>query len=194
LGDKRTFGNHIGDWEHISVRIENGRAEWVHLDVHSFGATYRWNGRDRFDFVEGEPVKRRQYRQGKFIDLLDDVPYPEYLDLEDGRIAVFSANGSHGTWAQPGKFTYLNILTVHLDDFTERGVQWNTWQNLVINDVVDDLNIFTDDKSWINFRGPWGNTFKLECDLDPIVGECGLVGGPTGPYKYFGGNFPPPDC
>ena len=29
-----------------------------------------------------------------------------------------------------GKFTYLNILTVHLDDFTERGVQWKTWQNL----------------------------------------------------------------
>ena len=31
-----------------------------------------------------------------------DVDYPEFLDLEEGRPAVFSANGSHGVWAQPG--------------------------------------------------------------------------------------------
>ncbi len=40
-----------------------------------------------------------------------EVPYPTHLDLEEGRIAVFSANGSHGTWAQPGPFcTVLSLI------------------------------------------------------------------------------------
>ena len=34
------------------------------------------------------------------------------------------------TYINSGKFTYLHILTVHLDDYTERGVQWQTWNNL----------------------------------------------------------------
>ena len=58
------------------------------------------------------------------IDLLDDVPYPEYLDLEDGRIAVFSANGSHGTWAQPGIYNLHIYQSVYLSTYLSIP---NTW-------------------------------------------------------------------
>jgi hypothetical protein len=30
----------------------------------------------------------------------------------------------------PGKHTYLQIFTVHLDDFTDKGTLWKTWENL----------------------------------------------------------------
>jgi hypothetical protein len=29
-----------------------------------------------------------------------------------------------------GKHTYLQILTVHLDDYTDKGTMWKTWENL----------------------------------------------------------------
>ncbi len=33
------------------------------------------------------------------------------------------------------------------------------------------------------------------CELEPLFGECGLGGGPTGPFKYFQHDFPqPPTC
>ena len=32
-----------------------------------------------------------------------EVDYPKTVYLSDGHPEVFSANGSHGTWALPGK-------------------------------------------------------------------------------------------
>ena len=33
------------------------------------------------------------------------------------------------------------------------------------------------------------------CELEPIFGQCGLTGGPSGPFKYFQHDFPqPPFC
>merc|ERR1711860_244872 len=107
LGAVRTFGNHIGDWEHISLRLQNSEPVEAYIAVHSFGAWYNWNRTEsRFEFREGDPLIRAnlQNRNGEQLpESKIDVEYPQYLDLEDGRPAVFSANGSHGTWTQPGK-------------------------------------------------------------------------------------------
>ena len=46
----------------------------------------------------------------------------------------------------------------------------------------------------------WENNHHIHayfqnCEFEPIVGECGLVGGPSGPHKYFQHDFPqPPAC
>jgi len=194
FGEVRTFGNHVGDWEKMSIRFQNGFPLRAYLDVHNFGAWYDWNGAtSRFDFAEGKPVRRSTMRDGKSDEIRIVVEYPEFLDLVGGRPEIFSANGSHGVWSQPGKHTYVHILTVHLDDYTERGENWNTWEHLKIYET-GDLASFTGNDSWINFGGLWGNTHKLECELDPLIGECGLVGGPLGPQKYFNHDFeqPPP--
>ncbi|XP_023337870.1 putative vacuolar protein sorting-associated protein TDA6 [Eurytemora carolleeae] len=195
VGDWQTFGNHIGDWEHVSLRFQGGEPLMIYVGVHSFGAWYSWDrSANRFVFSHGEPLKKKTIRNGKTLEMRIDVDYPEFLDLEEGRPAVFSANGSHGVWAQPGKHTYLHILTVHLDDFCDKGVSWKSWENLKIYET-GPLDQYTGEDSWINFKGRWGNIKKLGCGLEPLIGECGLVGGPTGPHKYFKHDFQqPPAC
>ena len=44
-----------------------------------------------------------------------DVEYPEFLDLVGGRPEIFSANGSHGVWSQPGqKLELLKISSINV--------------------------------------------------------------------------------
>merc|ERR1719319_1634285 len=142
------------------------------------------------------------------------------VNLESGHPAEFSANGSHGVWAQEGKHTYLHILTVHLDDFCSRGSAWDTWQNLEIL-KTGPWDSAPAEAAWVDFRGDWGNQQKIVgfppsspspshpvtcslllpptlpqgCELEPLFGECGLVGGPSGPHKYFNHDMvQPPTC
>jgi len=195
LGEVLTFGNHVGDWEHVSLRIQGGRPSQIYVGVHSFGAWYSWNENTRkFYFVEGEPVIRKTVKHGKIFPVKMEVEYPPELLLEDGHPAVFSANGSHGVWADAGVHNYIHILTVHLDDVCERGLAWDTWNNLDIIETAPE-DTYAGENTWVDFRGRWGNIQKLDCGFEPLVGECGLVGGPTGPRKYFNHNFPqPPQC
>jgi len=200
LGGWKTFGNHVGDWEHVSLRLQSGNPTEMYVGAHSFGAWYKWmESNGTFQFYKGTPLKREtknQKRNGRVTRsfLESEVPYPQTVYLEEGHPAVFSANGSHGMWAQEGTHTYLHILTVHLDDICDRGEAWRTWQNLEIHET-GDWDSFIGNDSWVNFRGRWGNIQKLGCELEPLFGECGLGGGPSGPHKYFQHDFPqPPTC
>jgi len=196
IGSWMTFGNHVGDWEHVSLRLQGGQPVQIYVGVHSFGAWYDWDiASGKFLFSEGSHLLRRTYREGRFLDVKTTVNYPAELVLEEtGHPVVFSANGSHGVWAGAGKHTYLHILTVHLDDWCEEGVSWDTWNNLEIIET-GDWDSFTGNDTWVGFRGDWGNVEKMNCEFEPLVGECGLVGGPTGPHKYFTHDFQqPPQC
>jgi len=196
LGEWATFGNHLGDWEHVSLRLQNGKPKEMYLDVHSFGAWYSWKeASGTFDFHHGKPLSRKtRTREGKLLNLSLDIDYPAQVFLEDGHPVVYSANGSHGVWAQEGKHTYLHILSLHLDDFCNRGQSWDTWNYLDIQDT-GPLDSFPKENSWVDFRGNWGNIAKMGCELEPIVSECGLVEGPRGPYNYFNHDMDqPPVC
>jgi len=196
LGEWKTFGNHVGDWEHVSLRLQRGQPVEMYLGVHSFGAWYLWNAvTGKFEFSRGEELKRKtRTRSGRLLDMRMEVEYPQEVSLEAGHPAVFSANGSHGVWAQEGKHTYLHILTVHLDDFCGRGTAWDTWKNLEFIET-GDWDSFPADLSWVDFRGDWGNQLKMGCQLEPLFGECGVVGGPSGPHKYFQHDMEqPPFC
>lgn len=195
LGEVKTFGNHVGDWEHVSLRLQGGEPSQIYVGVHSFGAWYTWDRANQwFFFDHGEPLHRNKKGRGRVLEMRIDVDYPDFLYLEEGRPSVFCANGSHGMWAMEGKHTYLQILTVHLDDYTDKGTLWKTWENLKIYETRD-LDSFTGPDSWINFRGSWGNIKKMGCELEPIFGQCGMTGGPSGPFKYFQHDFPqPPFC
>ncbi|KAI8938641.1 hypothetical protein NX059_004511 [Plenodomus lindquistii] len=37
------FGNHVGDWEHTTVRFHNGKPKAVFFSEHSFGEAYTWD-------------------------------------------------------------------------------------------------------------------------------------------------------
>ena len=71
----------------------------VHL--FSFGASYAYNeSTNTFDFYDGEPL-RSVDEKGNKIDIEIDYPQTVYL-VEGNHPEVFSANGSHGTWASEG--------------------------------------------------------------------------------------------
>lgn len=37
------FGNHVGDWEHTTVRFHNGVPKAVFFSEHAFGEAYTWD-------------------------------------------------------------------------------------------------------------------------------------------------------
>ena len=106
------WGNHVGDWEHITVRlgwVYEPSTGWdlkpIHLFVsaHDFGTSHPW-------------------------DTISKVPGSDHP-------IVYSAEGSHGIYVTAGAQRYGKIVVhVHppcfLYDYTGEGKPWNTWTNL----------------------------------------------------------------
>jgi hypothetical protein len=108
------WGNHVGDWEHITVRLSwvyNPSTGWeikpIHLFVsaHNFGTSHPW-------------------------DTIEKVP------PDTGHPIVYSAEGSHGIYVTAGCQRYGKIeeaeglFIAFLYDYTGEGEQWDTWTNL----------------------------------------------------------------
>jgi len=192
LGNVESFGNHVGDWEHVQLRFQNGKPHILYLSVHNFGAYYSWDeSTGRFQLTKGETPKQKAARRGrktnrKFVRQLEPN-FPDLLHLSGTHPVMFSANGSHGLWATPGKHTFSSFP--RLADFTDAGIAWNTWENLVIIPWNDTPFPYVGELGWLNFRGRWGNT-KNGCDLEPISGECRMNNGPF--YPEGPDDMPPP--
>ncbi len=102
------MGNHIGDGDHSTMRIQNGTATRLRLNVHNIGATYEYDeAKNTFNFVEGDNEDI-----GGFIY---EVEYPDTVETLDDthHPVIFVSNGSHGNWGSPGKLTFtLNDLKI----------------------------------------------------------------------------------
>ena len=105
------YGNHIGDWEHVSIRLrwtENEQAEWslqpteLYAPAHSYGFNYHWNE----------------------VEEKVDGTHP----------AIFSALGSHGSYNAnnrlEGVYTYKWLGLDTASDHFNRGQPWDTWHRL----------------------------------------------------------------
>jgi thiol-disulfide isomerase/thioredoxin len=178
------WGNHVGDWEHITVRlgwVYDPSTGWelkpLHLFVsaHDFGTSHPW---DTIEKVAGS-----------------DHPI------------VYSAEGSHGiytTSAEPfGEHRYGKIWVlfypIFLYDYTGNGAEWNTWTNLETFDY--DAGQGLGNSTWPRWMstdytapcapdnpdcdphdpasGPiyrWGTYEFGTCDI-----ECRMAKGPEGP-------------
>ncbi len=181
------WGNHVGDWEHITVRLTRQPDDTltpvqVYLSAHSFGGIYEW--------AELEKV---------------DTTHP----------VVYSAAGSHGVWSAPGDHVYMTIgeevlgvcVTLVCADLTDQaaaGTAWDTWDNLAGFDFVAKEGLagtswpvwmsdaFTDAgaaPATVPGGGPifrWGNAedcSTLGIDISDLIGVCRLEDGPTGPVS-----------
>ena len=110
------FGNHIGDWEHITVRLmryeENGNTYYrpvvVDYSAHSFRNYTCW---DDIDVVENtHPV-------------------------------AYTAKGSHGMWKDAGVHNYAGFAFVQLTDECSEGYAWDLWnENAMETYSYDALN------------------------------------------------------
>lgn len=56
------FGNHVGDWEHTTVRFQDGIPKAVFFSEHSFGEAYTW------DAVEKSGKRVSVHRSGRSTD------------------------------------------------------------------------------------------------------------------------------
>ena len=80
------------------MRIQNGEAKLLQLNVHTFGALYGYNKETGiFDFISGEDLPVTDGVEFK-------VDYPKNVGMVDGHPEIFVSNGSHGNWGAPGKF------------------------------------------------------------------------------------------
>jgi len=102
-------GNHVGDWEHITVRLiwvyEKKSNQWsrnvqgVYIGAHDFGGAYSWSS-----------VKK------------EGGTHP----------IVYSAWGSHGYYTTAGEQKYKDLP--ELVDHTSEGTKWMTWTNVLTYD------------------------------------------------------------
>ena len=98
------FGNHVGDWEHVVVRLkifnDNGQLSYapvlVKYSIHS----------------------KRLY-----------MPWDSAPKFEDTHVIGFIANGSHGIWPHAGKNVYEDRVVVKLTDICSEGEAWDTWKD-----------------------------------------------------------------
>ena len=73
-----------------------------------------------------------------------------------------------------GKHNYLTLV-IHLDDYTDRGLEWKYYEQAEIIDYFDteseDIEALPPNLQFRKFQGHFGNTEGIGCNiLDPIIG------------------------
>lgn len=130
-GGYSTFGHHVADWEHMTVRLEQGRPAKLYLAAHNFGSV--------FD---------------------EDLPGSREIMFRGTHPVVYSAWGAHGLYARAGEHEYQSLATGDsLVDKTAKGRPWYTWRNVELLGVYrpSGPHDFGEEWSWLGYRGRWGN-------------------------------------
>lgn len=148
------YGNHVGDWEHMTVRFVNGYPYQVYLSQHSDGDTYMFGDKTLA------------------------------LGTQDGGFGaeVYSAEGSHGLYGYTGNIVYKTIVYIDLIDKTSKGIVWDTKDNIEVI-VYQTPGQYAGVHSWMNYQGRWGNPQQACIDNIVDIGVCRLEDGPTGPIR-----------
>ncbi|CCF59409.1 hypothetical protein KAFR_0G03760 [Kazachstania africana CBS 2517] len=143
-------------------------------------------------FFNGQPkaIYMSQHSTGSAYDF-------NALEKFNGRPLVFSAKGTHGNYASPGRFSHdiPYIAFKPLNDVTDRGPLWDPTSKVYsykFNPYKDNevIPINADAKkigrSWLYYQGHWGNRQldKKDSRQKTSIFESKYVTGPRGPlYK-----------
>ncbi|QRV92489.1 vacuolar protein sorting-associated protein TDA6 [Ceratobasidium sp. AG-Ba] len=185
-------GNHIGDWERMTVRTRNGKSllgsfsliMTVLDDIKAlqFRPTIMLTragmepGKPNQLFAQAWSAEASGWSRTK---LWSDVLKPSGEDRPLGYVA----EGSHGVWPGPGSWVYQDIIIYQLKDETaDGGPTWNAKDNVYPIEYLSDAS-YVGDQAWINYQGAWGNKGQTNCWWYPIVKTCPLSDGPGGPYR-----------
>ncbi|CAH1154745.1 unnamed protein product [Phaedon cochleariae] len=166
LGSMETLGNHLGDWEHMSLTFSGNRfPDQLYLAFHDSGVYYNYNHTGRYF--------RFSHQRKSIIQ----VPkFPQIVRTQGQHPVVFSANGSHGLWSAPGNIDFVRIP--RLTDRNGYGTYWKTWNHIKIYHLNTSPLPF-----WLTYRGKWGNP-KRNCYLFKKLGICQYSEGPVGPLWH----------
>lgn len=161
FGHKKIIGNHIGDWEHmtLSFRGEEYPSD-LYIASHNSGSYYKYDPKNHVFKITTQSKKPLRPK------------FPPVVRLQMDHPVLFAANGSHGLWGAPGDHDYVKIP--RLTDTCGYGTPWKTWENLeIFQDTLPD---------WAYYSGKWGNP-KSNCVLSKKLGLCEFSDGPQGPIR-----------
>ncbi|KAF2173922.1 carbohydrate-binding module family 18 protein [Zasmidium cellare ATCC 36951] len=177
------FGNHVGDWEHTTIRFKNGKPHSVFLSEHDFGQAYTWKAMEKYiPSYDGS---------GTMIGSWSNETAARHAK----RPVVYSAVGSHAMYGTPGLHPYILPFGL-LHDETDRGPLWDPAQNLqsytydyrtreVRASTLNPLSPI----GWFHYGGHWGDKYYPLSDPRQyrFAGQYHYVNGPTGPkFKNLG--------
>jgi hypothetical protein len=171
------FGNHVGDWEHTTVRFHNGVPKAVFFSEHAFGEAYTW------DAVE--KIGKRVSYAGACNRTCTNTRQP----------IGFSATGTHAMYATAGVHPYVLPGGI-LHDVTDRGPLWDPSMNMYSytydyqRDHLATSNLTPEAPiGFFYFAGHWGDKFYPLSDARQyrFLGQYHYVNGPLGPrFKNLG--------
>lgn len=159
-GKYSTFGHHVGDWEHVTIRFKKSEPIKIYLSQHADGEVYDWGD-----------YRLRLYTNENSITATHPV--------------VYSAKGSHGLYATSGNHIYRKIFNGdHLTDITSQGDAWKSWNNVKIFEWAP-VGQYNEKYAWLNYQGRWGN-YKDGCtflgiNFENLFKSCILNTGPATP-------------
>ncbi|KAG8768856.1 Vacuolar protein sorting-associated protein 62 [Serendipita sp. 405] len=159
------IGDHVGDWERITIRTVNGVATSIDYHAHDDkgSGTIPWTQAPKFS--SSTPNGNAD---------------PNNSD-PDARPVAYIAYGSHGMWSKAGTFTYIDAVVFKLQDVTsDQGVYWDTKDHLV---PIGYPETYTESLEWLNYQGTWGNKGATNCWWYWMYKQCELVTGPNGPLR-----------
>ncbi|MCY0995857.1 Vps62-related protein [Myxococcus sp. MISCRS1] len=146
-----TFDNHVGDWEHLTLRFVDGRPTQLAMSQRA-----------------GRPPTHFASKDLALVDL-----HPE----------VYAAQGSHGLYPAPGRYTYAQAnFSEYYHDDTGPGLAWDGWSNAVIFPWQPAGTYTTPGLERFNLTVDWGND-KAGCGNPNLiyVSDCILNPGPKAP-------------
>ena len=166
LGDHRVFkggfvDEHEGEWERITIQLDStNHAVGVWYFSHFCQpAFYTWPG-------------------------VGSAPPEQIAPLREQHPLVYSANGSHASYARVGTGLFdceENVAgnLVNPQDETGEGAQWRTWQGSLVNVVRQDWYAANIGRG---FGGAWG---EVGSTRKGVVKAPAINTGPLGPpWKY----------
>lgn len=162
---KTKWGNHVGDWEHVTIRFRQEGNTYTPIKV-SFSL----------------------HDTNKVLNWGDGA-----IQMQGNHLVAYEAHGSHGMYPTAGHHIYKTVNAVikkiELADDTGAGAAWDTWNN-VVTVTQDGSGTFScvghngtpnaeNCATWLNYdpQFRWGNAKSGKCGF----GECQLNSGPTGP-------------
>ncbi|SMR56264.1 unnamed protein product [Zymoseptoria tritici ST99CH_3D1] len=177
------FGNHVGDWEHTTVRFVNGKPTQIFLSEHNFGQALTYSAVEKYIPSHDST--------GTMIGSWSNATAASRAK----RPVVYSALGSHAMYATPGLHPYILPFGL-LHDETDRGPLWDPVQNFqaytynpLTRTVRSSTLNPTSPTQWFDFAGHWGDKFYELGDPRQyrFAGQYHYVNGPTGPkFKNLG--------
>lgn len=179
------FGSHVGDWEHVTVRLTPQLDSQGHVILEPLGGPLRNPLGGQKSFYLAAHDGGESYCWSK-VPKVTGTEHP----------IIYSAAGSHGSYLEAGMHKYGSAVGTDLIDYTHAGTPWDTWKKLECFDYNTKKGLGPTWKgTWPNWlkkdkggksvgntnpaSGPvtrWGNEPRGK-----VAGYWRLANGPTGP-------------